>query len=141
MSATIQLSAKRPRPWVLVWLGGALVPMALGLAVLETLSLVLPPLPHRPAPANPELQLLATATPAIAEIALPTALLLVAIMAFAERASVQSFSRWMAAGFVASTPATLYLARVTDSLDILVYCFGLLGTAVAYFIRHGGRTA
>jgi len=138
----IELEGLRPRPWWLVWLGGALAPAALGLTILQALSLIVPPLPHRPHPDNIQVYILANDAPLFAAIALPTGLLLVAIMAFAERAHPQPFGRWIAAGFAASTPMALYLAAsVTTWLGVLLYGFGLLGTAIAYRIRHGGRAA
>lgn len=142
MSTAIQPSARHPRPWLLAWLGGALVPMAAGILILEGLGAILPPLPHRPQPASPQLDIIANAGPMIAAIGLPSTALLVLIMAFAERRTRRHFGIWMAAGIAATTPAALYVSGNGASVLLpLIYGFGLLGTASAYWIRHGDRTA
>jgi hypothetical protein len=140
--AAIPEAAMGPRPWWFVWPVATLVPIALGLIILEGFSFVLPPRGGGPVPADLHWDIITSATPIIAAIAVPSSLLLVAIMAFAERSGFQSWGRWFAAGLVAATPVAAYVtAQGLPWLAALLYAFGLLGTGIAHVARHGGRTA
>lgn len=138
--AAIPEAAMTPRPWWFVGPIAALVPMAFGLALFEGLSFVFPPRNDVPDTASLHWQVLVSAFPVIAAIAVPTATLLVAIMAFAERRASQPWSRWAAAGIAATTPVALYVAaQGVGSLGVFLFGFGLLGTGITYVARHGGR--
>lgn len=70
-------------------------------------------------------------------------ILLVAMMAFAERRHPQPPPAWLLAGVIATTPMVLYAlwpnVQFNTTGVMIIYCFGMATAAITRHLRHGGR--
>jgi len=143
-------------PWWLAWLIGAAVPLLLGtLAITLWMGISAAGDDHAVAWSAGEWILAFLHTLMLGAIAaLPTALLLIGLMALAERRTRKPLLLWLVLGLVATTPFAFLvwgLSNMGDCFErcdeistlqsltpaLCFYAFGLLGTLIAYRVRHG----
>ncbi|MBO9711509.1 hypothetical protein [Sphingomonas sp.] len=132
-------SSPRTRPWLLVWLAGAIVPILIGavpVSIWVTEAFYLPP-PNRTIVSGNWWDQLPLVLTIAALVALPISLIATLVAAALERRKPRTLAVWALVGLLVTLPGALLFVGRGLAAVATVLGFGVIGSVTAWRVRRG----